>query len=211
MLGTNMFAYCLNNPVMFSDSTGSIPGLAFIPWLIKYIPMIWEFIQGLIIGAGIVGSVIIAGDVLRRPQDYSPQDAIDKVIDGVIADSKVEPIVGGPDTKTKANTKTKTKNPPKVTNYWYAEIANGQVIPTNPATFEQVVSSILSGSTQNFIAKTYWDAFNVVMKTGWSEYEMDEEHRGLPDYYWHFHFDQTGHGDPHLWHYGGAELLHYMF
>ena len=204
ILAYNLFAYCGNNPIRRSDPNGCF------------------FIADDVLGGIIIAIVVLfaASEIIVYSQSAptwgnnalklpdSPDFDLDsdnqkKSIPFPFSPSFTDitpSITPAPDSKS-------DDKPGDMGIIWIAKYVQGKGVQVlNPVTYEQALSSLLSGSSQSFmcidgdVAKMLTNSFRRTRI-----YEIDKGKEGIPGYYYHYHLNNK-HGNPHIWHYG--EKLH---
>ena len=211
-LGCNAFVYCYNNPIMYVDYTGSVP-----EWL-------YILAAGLAVADGPLpfGDLILLG--IAAAGAYCALSALPQI---EVPERHLTEIIPFPTPPQKDKNDNKKKEPfvPSVPvpqtspdednnrgyTVWFANYnRKTKQIEKGPGiSFEKALTYLLAGQNQSFICidgQTAKMLTNPFSKT--RIYEIDKNKEGVEGYYYHYHLDNN-HGNPHVWHYGGALLYPY--
>ena len=174
ILGNNMFAYCLNNPVLYSDSAGSHARVAS--------PEASCF-EAHPAGGG--GAVFVFGYAIEGLIEKAAQITAD-----IWAISKEEE-------KTNVYVDTKTGERKKY-QYWEAARVGKKVVVGDGITFVEASARVAIGLDVMCINH---DAAKwiVIINCYWNA--VGPEIHGDENYYWHYHPNRHSH--THIWYYGG--------
>ena len=193
-LGYNMFAYCMNNPIMYSDDSGTIAVVDDMLYVIAAVIIV--------AAVGCVAATTI------RPNSGS--DSIGRGVGGFFDDFKNRMINDFPGLNTETGigaapyvkendrdkdiVKESTKDKPKKTNYWEAKIIDKQVVGVRSLTYSEARQCVDSGRDLLCINKS---AAIAIVKFYPSQ-TCDEVHG--EGYLHHYHLS-TAHQN-HIWYYG---------
>ena len=179
ILGTNIFSYCLNNPVNMCDPDGrsaaavvvSAPVFAqFVAWLGTIGGVNWWNPIGWII-AGVLTAGVITWAAVSLYHKYQAERTrtINK------ADAKIRNTV---------RQKSKTR-------YWTATVRTGYVDIGRPLTYSQAVKEVAAG--RSIFTVTWYEAKAVALAAGGSTGSNNKKlypeihGDGATGYYWHYH------------------------
>jgi len=198
IVGNNMFAYCLNNPVNYLDSFGEHPiALGAVP-----------------VGFLIVGGIMVLAFVLREPHTQQALSYAGEVIGngiGEIGNGIASAWEGVQSTvsswtssvsieksisKSMAKTETRIHRGKNRHEYWIAVyidfgsrvgISSGTYIPTAPIHFSLAIPFVKSGG--NVFADSKRNAYKLALAVGNGNAPIsDPRHKAASEGYWdHYH------------------------
>ena len=181
-----MFAYCLNNPVNYSDPTGEIAGVDDAIYL-----LILAFIALSVITAeaGIIGNnALQLENTLPKFEIWHNPNPPKK--------EKPQPEpVPNPDPRTKNDDDEYLVHEAKYCKE-QKSVSLGRGV-----TIEEARANFISGSNQSYICANYYVAYQIVQGV---PHKLERAHNKAKsaDVYWHhFHRDER-HGNPHIWFWG---------
>ena len=183
VLETNMFAYCLNNPINHTDPHGKFAlalggGIALLTALAKAVGVAAlaaiGAAAGVVVGKGITDS--------RREKEREKS-------------YEISPPISIP--------RERDKSEDNQSRIWMANYnsKSKKIDIVMEVDINTAMASLLSGSEQSFICSDYSTADKLT--AAWRKtriYEIDRGKENVPGYYRHFHLDNR-HGNPHIWHY----------
>ena len=202
--GHNMFAYCNNNPVNFSDPTGEflVTAWEYLKEAYDEIEYAMSTMSAAYAGCGTVavadgplpfgdaigfsGLVIITVGAIGYGL-YEAADNVNRVEKKSTTREK---------SKVNANVSTVTNTHSSKFNYWTAEIQNKMVVPIIPLSYSEAQAWVASGN--NLLCRNHAAAFAIVKF--WPSAVWEPRHKALDGYLNHYHLS-TAHGN-HIWYYG---------
>lgn len=171
VLGYNMFAYCLNNPVNFIDTSGERA---------QALAKIWVQSMGWLV---LADGPIPLGDIIYCVT------AVGLMAVARIGGKYVR--VSNQAAKAHAEIKSKVKKSSK-TRYWTATIKKGYVDIGRGLTYSQAVKEVAKGN--NVFAVTKYEAKVVAIAAGGKSKdaknvinEIDKGKKNVPGHYYHYH------------------------
>ena len=190
ILGNNMFAYCLNNPVNYEDSDGEMAATAgALAWGVAAGGAnAWNPAGWIILGA----TAIAAIGILVIPWDNVGQ-SISKGWNKVKSSARSASISRSI-SKAVSKAKTKIRNEKKRYDYWiaaYVEYGDGRgaYIPTTPLSYTGAISYVRGGGS--VFADSRNNAYKLAKAVGGGTPAHDPAHGGL-GYWRHYHATRGG-------------------
>ena len=177
-IGTNMFAYCNNNPVKYIDFTGSLAigiGIGIGIGIEEIIELVLGF-TALCFGIAVI-------DEYTNSRGHS----------GTIVCS-VQPIEEEKENVAVAEATSE----PRIYSYWEAERVGNSVIVGRGLTLSEASLRIASG--QNIMCRDKGAAKVILIVNNYSNAVGPEKH--AENYYYHYHPNRHSH--THIWFYGEA-------
>ncbi len=183
LLELNLFAYCTNNPIAFSDPTGHSVTVGVLAGLGAVIG-IGKVLSAIKVAATVIGLLGIgtaAGLATIEISDALQQRSQAKEQAAAKADTKIKETVK-PDSKDR---------------YWKATKSGGIVNITDPISFDEAVTEVASGG--NVFTVTSAEAYTVAFVAGGDAKPTQPENHGegILGYYDHYH--THNHGKGHVW------------
>ena len=181
IIGHNMFAYCLNNPINMVDKNGNVAAAivvssstfsAFTAWLTTISSAnFWNPIGWIIAGVLAAGVITWAAVSLYRTFQWEHEKAVSK------ADSKIKSTV-------KLHSKTR---------YWTANVRFGYVDIGRGLTYAQAVREVQAG--RSIFTVTWYEAKAIAIDAGGRNGrnnkklrpEIDYGKENTPGFYYHYH------------------------
>ena len=197
MTGNNMFAYCGNNPVMYTDPSGELFGFAILGEIL---------LKGLAVTAGIliIASVINAatpegkraGSEIGKSL-YSAASSVAAAGSEFAKSFAKDYNVGKSNSRTKEKTITKTAPPKSKANYWIPQKIDNLIVPTKELTYSQARAWINSGG--DLLCRNHKSAIAIVKFYPSARWEP-AHNKGRDGYLNHYHLS-SAHTN-HIWYYG---------
>ena len=188
ILGNNQFSYCYNNPVMFSDPSGTNP--------IIIVDIILEIILSIvatIVTVSVLPVIQKGLNDLGKTISASASAAIDKTKDflGSFAADYMP-------SKAESKGKSHPKNTPY--NYWAADLICKQIIVTTPLTADEAALRVSMGG--NIMCRNENAARYILFVNGYINAVGPEKGIG-EGFYPHFHptRNHNGYDSIHIWFY----------
>ena len=185
ILGNNMFAYCLNNPVNYEDSDGEMAAAAgALAWGVAagganaWNPAGWIILGATAIAA--IGILVIPWDSVGQ----SISNGWNKVKSSARSASISRSI-----SKAVSKAKTKIRNEKRRYDYWIAayveyDDGRGAYIPTTPLSYTRAISYVRGGGS--VFADSRNNAYKLAKAVGGGTPARDPAHGGL-GYWRHYH------------------------
>ena len=190
ILGNNMFAYCLNDPVNYEDSDGEMAAAAgALAWgAAAGGANAWNPVGWIILGA----TAITAIGILVIPWDSVGQ-SISKGWNEVKSSARSASISRSI-SKAVSKAKTKIQNEKRRYDYWiaaYVEYGDGRgtYIPTTPLSYTRAISYVRGGGS--VFADSRNNAYKLAKAVGGGTPARDPAHGGL-GYWRHYHATRGG-------------------
>ena len=183
MLELNLFAYCTNNPITFSDPTGHsvtagvLAGIGAAVWIGK----VFGAFKVAATVIGLLGVGITAGLATTEISNALQQRSQAKEQAAIKADTKIKETVK-PDSKDR---------------YWKATKSGGIVDITDPISFDEAVSEVASG--RNVFTVTAAEAYTVAFVAGGDAIPTPPENHGEGKIGYYDHYHTHNHGKGHVW------------
>ena len=190
ILGNNMFAYCLNNPVNYEDSDGEMAAAAgALAWGVAagganaWNPAGWIILGATAIAA--IGILVIPWDSVGQ----SISNGWNKVKSSARSASISRSI-----SKAVSKAKTKIRNEKRRYDYWIAayveyDDGRGAYIPTTPLSYTRAISYVRGGGS--VFADSRNNAYKLAKAVGGGTPARDPAHGGL-GYWRHYHATRGG-------------------
>ena len=190
VLGHNMFAYCLNNPVVYEDSDGEMAAAAgVLAWgaaaggANAWNPAGWIVLGVTAIAA--IGILVIPWDSIGRSISRGWNQAKSNARSASISRSI---------SKAVSKTKVKIRNEKKRYDYWIAAYVDygdgrGTYIPTTPLSYSRAISYVRGGGS--VFADSISNAYKLARAVGSGTPARDPAHGGL-GYWRHYHATRGG-------------------
>ena len=190
ILGNNMFAYCLNDPVNYEDSDGEMAAAAgaLACWAAAGGANAWNPVGWIILGA----TAITAIGILVITWDSVGQ-SISKGWNEVKSSARSASISRSI-SKAVSKAKTKIQNEKRRYDYWiaaYVEYGDGRgtYIPTTPLSYTRAISYVRGGGS--VFADSRNNAYKLAKAVGGGTPARDPAHGGL-GYWRHYHATRGG-------------------
>ena len=190
IIGNNMFAYCLNNPVNYEDSDGEMAAaVGALAWgAAAGGANAWNPVGWIILGA----TAIAAIGILVIPWDSVGQ-SISKGWNEVKSSARSASISRSI-SKSVSKAKTKIQNEKRQYDYWiaaYVEYGEGRgtYIPTTPLSYTRAISYVRGGGS--VFADSRNNAYKLAKAVGGGIPEHNPAHGGL-GYWRHYHAIRGG-------------------
>ena len=199
----NLFAYCSNNPVNYSDPTGAFI-LSFLASLTVF-EVLW-------IATGVSAAVATTYFAVAQPlPNTRPAPKLTEIIPFPTPPSapnnrksKIDPIVPFvPVPRAKPQQETPKENGNYVVWYAHYDKASRSVVIDGGVEFDHALTFLMAGLKQSFMCADGNVAKRLTSMCVKRNYEIDKGKAGVDGYFYHYH-PYGGHGDPHVWHYGGG-------
>ena len=186
-----MFAYCLNNPIIYLDSAGTLckPNESQ-----KIRILMCEYGMG---GGAVVLlpiGIIAASLRLINSLAYWMVEAGSEMLSLIAPPLSATDRIAKADAEIKKTVKTKSK-----VRYWTATVHSDYVDIGRPLTFNQAVKEVVAG--RSVFAVTWFEAKAVAIAAGGQtghnnkslQPEIDRGKENTPGFYWHYHtYDRSG-------------------
>ena len=191
LLSYNLFAYCSNNPIVFSDPTGCV---------------IKEAAAILIVGATIGALAILSGLGVAGAQTAQQQlqGKLDRAWNTRI--NAAQELIGYPSaTISRAAERDQeiaiSSPPDSEYNYWAATRVGSNIAITTPLTVEQAAARVALG--KSVMCRNQVAALHIVFINGYVNAVGPERGTG-EGFYWHYHptRNHTEYDSIHIWFYG---------
>ena len=199
-VGTNMFAYCLNNPVIYADSTGTISELVIYPLLAALTPIVYTAavaITAVVVVVAVVCLVYTAADYVNEYSQHNTANI------GTTAIPSANTTTDNSLEKSQDKTREKIKKSDPRIHYWVALYTDyggnrGTYIPTQPLQYFQAVAYVKSGGS--VFADSRHNAYKLAIAVGQGNPYVKKEIHGA-EYdnigYWD-HYHAGGHKGGHI-------------
>ena len=203
-LGYNMFAYCGNNPVIYSDPTGT----EFIDNDKDLLggggPSGYYGYYGLSVGGGGYvpnTSAYVTNAVVGANAGGTPDTAIALLVVGALVwelISATNTAASIPNSEVQSKEETITaKQSPQQYNYWSAELRRGSVCPITPLTYSEAQIWVATGN--DLLCRNHAAAIGIVKY--WPSAKWDGRHGDVCDGYLNHYHLSSAHTN-HIWYFG---------
>ncbi len=190
VIGNNMFAYCINNPVIYEDHEGEMAGslAGALTWTAAaggsnaWNPVGWILLGVTVV---IIAICVIPWDNVRRNLSKSWSRVRRSIRYAAISRAIANSV---------AKAKTKIRKEKRRYDYWIASYVNfgdgrGTYIPTKPLSYSQAISYVRRGG--NVFADSAGSAYKLAKAVGGGMPVKDPAHGGL-GYWRHYHATRRG-------------------